>query len=66
MFPLTVKFPPTVTLLGRPTVKVCPDIDVSISFAVPAIVNDCESRSTAPVPESPARSKSCAVTLVST
>ena len=32
----------------------------------PAIVNDCESKSTAPVPESPARSKSCAVTCEST
>ena len=31
----------------------------------PANVNDCESRSTAPVPESPAKSKSCAVTSVS-
>ena len=27
----------------------------------PAIVSDCESKSTAPVPLSPARSKSCAV-----
>jgi len=32
----------------------------------PAMVNDCESKSIAPVPESPARSKSCAVTCEST
>jgi len=32
----------------------------------PAIVKDCESKSTAPVPESPAMSKSSAVICVST
>ena len=39
-FPDIVALPPIVTLLGRPTVIVCPLADVSISFAVPAIVYD--------------------------
>ena len=57
-FPVTVRLFPTVTSSGKPTVIVCPLAEVSISFVVPAIVSDCESRSTAPVPESPEKSKS--------
>ena len=64
--PPTVKLLVMFTLSGRPTVKVCPLALVSISFAVPWIVNDCESRSTAPVLLPSEKSKSCAVTLVST
>ena len=56
----------TVTASGSPTVRVCPDAEVSISLDVPAIVNDWLSRSTAPVPVSPAKSRSCAVTWLST
>ena len=56
--PATVKLPAIVTLVGNPTVRVLPDIDVSISFDVPAIVSVSESKSIAPVPESPAISKS--------
>ena len=55
---VTVKSFPIVTSFGKPTVIVCPLAEVSTSFIVPAIVSDCESRSTAPVPESPATSKS--------
>ena len=70
--PLTVKLPstvrlfPTVTLFGNPIVIVWPLATVSISLVVPAMVNDCESKSTAPVPESPAMSTSCAVVCEST
>ena len=39
---------------------------VDVNPVPPAMVNDCEFRSTAPVPESPAKSKSSAVICVST
>ena len=38
--PVMVALPPIVTLFGSPMVIVCPLAEVSISFAVPAIVND--------------------------
>jgi len=50
-----------VIVLGNPMVKVWPDALVSISSAVPAMVKFCESKSTAPLPVSPKKSKSCAV-----
>ena len=46
------------TTFGSPIVRLFPEAAVSISFAVPAIVNVSLSRSMAPVPVSPAKSKS--------
>ena len=71
---VTVKSSPTVksfvivTLFDNPIVKVWAFPLVTISFAVPIILKLCESKSTAGVPvfESPKKSKSCAVTWVST
>ena len=65
MFPPVCKLPAVnvpeiVTAFGKPIVSVCPLATVSISFVVPAIVNDCVSKSTAKVPLSPAPSKSAA------
>ena len=54
------------TTFGSPTVRVFPEPTVSISFVVPAIVSVWLSRSTEPVPVSPAKSISCAVTWAST
>ena len=62
IFPPIVALPEIVTLFGRPIVSVCPLATVSISFVVPAIVNDCVSKSTAKVPLSPAPSKSDTLT----
>jgi len=61
--PVIVVAEPTVnevvmaTTLGRPIVSVFPAPTVSISFVVPAIVKVSLSRSIAPVPVSPAKSK---------
>ena len=60
--PVIVKSLPIVTSSGKPIVKVWPLALVSISLVVPWIVKVCESKSTAPVPVSPAKSTSCAVT----
>ena len=60
ILPPIVALPEIVTLFGKPIVSVCPLADVSISFVVPAMVNDCVSKSTANVPLSPAPSKSAA------
>ena len=53
------------TVLSILTVIVCPDAEVSIPVP-PVIVNDWLSKSTAPVPLSPIKSKSVAPTVVST
>ena len=60
--PVIVKSLPIVTSFGKPIVKVWPLALVSISLAVPWIVKVCESKSTAPVPVSPPKSKSSSVT----
>ena len=69
-FPVTlpVKFPVTFVVIevGRPTVKVWSVRLTSTSFAVPSIVNVCESKSTAEVVVPSVMSKSCAVMLEST
>ena len=62
-FPAVI-VPEIVTAFGKPIVSVCPLATVSISFVVPAIVNDCVSKSTAKVPLSPAPSKSDTPTAV--
>ena len=63
---VTVKLLPIVTSLGRPIVNVWSAADVSISFAVPEILKVWLSKSTDPVPVSPEKSKSWAVTWEST
>ncbi len=53
--PVTVRLLPIVTSLGKPIVTVSPEIDVSISFAVPAIVKVSVARFTpSPEPDSAA------------
>ena len=64
--PSTVRLLPIVTLFGNPIVIPWPLATVSISLVVPDMVKDWESKSTEPVPLSPAVSKSWAVILVST
>ena len=64
-FPVTVKLFPTVTLLGKPTVTVSPDTEVSISFDVPAIVRVSVSKETpSSVPLSAAIFKVVAIVLL--
>ena len=58
VLPFTVRFPVIVTSSGKPIVKVVPEPTVTISFVVPSILNVWLSKSTEPVPVSPAKSKS--------
>ena len=52
-FPVTVTLPLSVGLVGIPIVTVCPETEVSISFAVPAIVKSCVLSAILPLPLEP-------------